>query len=297
MHQVSLNSTMAEELSEVTWGDYCVSATNADNKLTGMFLYSLETQTTIGYGSRAITRNCPMAIFALMCQYIYGNLLNAFTFGYILAKVARPTNRINTLRFSKNACISLKDGKLTLMIRVGNLRKGFLANSEMKMLYVTEEETKEKETLALVEKNMNLDLGGSEDASLLLMTPQIVCHTIDENSPLYHLSQKKLYQLQNNQYANPHENFEILVFLSGNDEASGNSLTAKVSYSVNEVIWGQKFDHLLQIYQKSGYEVDFSKFDKMVGCGQTNELSAFDRDECLVGYEKEVEEKRKENLR
>ena len=42
------------------------------NSFTAAFLFSIETQVTIGYGTRAITDKCPEAILLLLIQSLLG---------------------------------------------------------------------------------------------------------------------------------------------------------------------------------------------------------------------------------
>lgn len=51
--------------------------------------------------------------------------------------------------------------------------------------------TREGEHLPLEQVDMELDLTGDADR-LFLVTPQTICHVIDENSPLWKLNRKEL---------------------------------------------------------------------------------------------------------
>lgn len=55
--------------------------------LTGAFLFSLESQTTIGYGFRCITEECPVAIVLLIFQLVITMVMEIFITGTFLAKV------------------------------------------------------------------------------------------------------------------------------------------------------------------------------------------------------------------
>lgn len=55
--------------------------------LTGAFLFSLESQTTIGYGFRCITEECPAAIILLIFQLVITMVMEIFITGTFLAKV------------------------------------------------------------------------------------------------------------------------------------------------------------------------------------------------------------------
>ena len=88
-----------------------------------IFLFSLETQHTIGYGYHRMTPECPDAIVVLCLQSIAGVLIEALMVGVVFAKLSRPKKRSETLIFSRNAVICLRDGQLYLMFRVGDIRK------------------------------------------------------------------------------------------------------------------------------------------------------------------------------
>ena len=81
------------------------------------FLYFIETDTTIGYGQRSITDECPEAILLLVIQCLLGTLIDAFMVGCIFIKISKPKNRTDTLIFSDNAVIAQRDGKYCFMFR------------------------------------------------------------------------------------------------------------------------------------------------------------------------------------
>ena len=62
------------------------------------FLFSIETQSTIGYGSKHVLGTCTGGIFLLLVQTIVGNILDALLLGLVFARFSRPDNRTYTLR-------------------------------------------------------------------------------------------------------------------------------------------------------------------------------------------------------
>lgn len=57
------------------------------------FLYSLETQHTIGYGSRQTTTKCVDAMIVQSTQSVIGCLIQAFMVGLVFAKLSTPNKR------------------------------------------------------------------------------------------------------------------------------------------------------------------------------------------------------------
>ncbi|XP_053608107.1 G protein-activated inward rectifier potassium channel 3-like isoform X4 [Plodia interpunctella] len=105
---------------------------NNVNTFTGCFLFSVETQHTIGYGSRTTNEECPEAIFVMCLQSIVGVFIQAFMVGIVFAKLSRPKKRAQTLLYSRNAVICLRDGQLCLMFRVGDMRKSHIVEAHIR---------------------------------------------------------------------------------------------------------------------------------------------------------------------
>jgi potassium inwardly-rectifying channel subfamily J len=69
-----------------------------------------------------------------MCvQFIAGVMIQTLIAGVIFAKLSRPIKRAATIVFSKHACISMRDGQLCLIIRIGDMRKSALAEAHLRM--------------------------------------------------------------------------------------------------------------------------------------------------------------------
>merc|ERR1719427_1957291 len=86
------------------------------------FLFSLETQHTIGYGSRQTTTECTDAMIVVSLQAVLGCIIQAFMVGLVFSNLSRPRNRSRTVIFSTHAVIMQRDKKLCLVIRIGDLR-------------------------------------------------------------------------------------------------------------------------------------------------------------------------------
>ncbi|CAL8288938.1 unnamed protein product [Boreogadus saida] len=193
------------------------------------FLFSVETQTTIGYGARYVTEECPMAVSMVVLQSIVGCIIDAFMIGAIMVKMARPKKRAKTLLFSHNAVIAMRDGKLSLMFRVGNLRKSHIVEAHVRAQLVKPRLTEEGEYIPLDQIDMNVGYDKGVDR-LFLVAPITIIHEIDEESPLFGISKQDLVTAD----------FEIVIILEGMVEATAMTTQARSSYLSSEILWGAK---------------------------------------------------------
>uniref|UniRef100_A0A3B3S1I9 ATP-sensitive inward rectifier potassium channel 14 n=1 Tax=Paramormyrops kingsleyae TaxID=1676925 RepID=A0A3B3S1I9_9TELE len=247
--------------------------------LTGAFLFSMETQTTIGYGFRCVTEECPMAMMTVVIQSIMGCLIDAFMIGTVMAKMARPKKRAQTLLFSHNAVIALRDGKLCLMWRVGNLRKSHIVEAHVRAQFIRPHITAEGEFIPMEQTDLNVGYDEGIDR-LFLVSPLIIIHEIDKESPLYGMSKANLEI----------EDFEIVVILEGMVEATAMTTQARSSYLPNEILWGQRFEPLI-FEDRDTYQVDYSRFHKTYEVSSTPHCSAKELSETPIHdfcYENEV---------
>ena len=236
------------------------------------FLFSLETQTTIGYGGRQITPECPEAIVLLNLQSLTGFIIGAFILGLIFAKLSRPKNRAETILFSRNAVIAVRDGKMCLMFRVGDVRKSQILEAHVRVHLFRLRRTREGVELPFYQQNLPVGIDwlceeNQIDSILFLILPLTIVHVIDENSPFYEMQPKDLCNCD----------FEIVVVLEGTVEATSMVVQARTSYIAEEIIWGHEFTNITdQTKWRSGkYRVDFSTFDD-IGPVATPRVSAKD---------------------
>nr|CAB3258035.1 G protein-activated inward rectifier potassium channel 4 [Phallusia mammillata] len=215
---------------------------------TTAFLFFVETETSLGYGKRAITDKCPEAIILFVLQSLLASILDAFMVGSIFIKISQPKNRAETLVFSEHCVISPRDRKYCLMFRVGNLRNSLIVQCRIRAKYVKSRETKEGEFIGLHQDDINVGFDTGAD-NLFLVTPLIICHEIDEHSPLWTMSADDLRQ----------EQFEIIVILEGMIESTGMICQARTSYLSTEILWGHRFMPVL-FHARGHFRVDHSEF-------------------------------------
>lgn len=64
----------------------------------------------------------------------------------MFVKISQPNKRAETLVFSKHAVISLRDDKLCLMFRVGDLRSSHIVGANMRAKLIKSKQTQEGKT-------------------------------------------------------------------------------------------------------------------------------------------------------
>ncbi|XP_069598183.1 G protein-activated inward rectifier potassium channel 3-like [Ranitomeya imitator] len=222
---------------------------NVDS-FTAALLFSVETQRTIGYGSRMVTTNCQEGVYLIMAQSIVGSMIDALMVGCMFVKISRPKKRAQTLIFSRNCVVCPRDEKLCLMFRIGDLRDSHMVDAKIRAKLIKSRQTCEGEFLPLEQSEINLGYDTGEDR-LFLVEPQVICHLIDHHSPFWEMGPQELLQ----------EQFEIIVILEGIVEATGMTCQAKSSYLENEIIWGHRFEPCMTL-EKGAFRVDYKRFHK-----------------------------------
>ncbi|XP_077445848.1 ATP-sensitive inward rectifier potassium channel 10-like isoform X2 [Stigmatopora argus] len=221
--------------------------------LTGAFLFSLESQTTIGYGSRVITEECPAAIALLVFQLVLTMAMEIFITGTFLAKVARPKKRGETVKFSRHAVVSLHDGHPCLMVRVANMRKSLLLGCQVTGKLLQTSLGEEGEALHLDQRNVSFQVDTSTDSPFLII-PLTFYHVIDDASPL------RAWAAQGGGWTT---DFELLVILSATVEPTSATCQVRTSYLPDEILWGYEFPPVMSLSASGGYVANFTFFDKV----------------------------------
>ncbi|KAM9310026.1 LOW QUALITY PROTEIN: G protein-activated inward rectifier potassium channel 3 [Pholidichthys leucotaenia] len=208
-------------------------------------LFSVETQRTIGYGTRAVSPTCYEGVLLVMMQCIVGSMIDALMVGCMFVKISRPKKRAETLLFSRTCVIANRDDQLCLMFRLGDLRDSHMVDAKVAKL-IKSRQTAEGEFLPLEQTEIDLGYETGSDR-LFLVEPQVIQHNIDVNSPLWELGP----QLRRQQV-------EIIVVLEGIVEATGKS-QEETSYTETEIEWGACFEPCMTL-EKGSFKVDLRRF-------------------------------------
>ncbi|XP_051959565.1 inward rectifier potassium channel 16-like [Xyrauchen texanus] len=214
---------------------------------TAAFLFSLETQTTIGYGFRGMSENCMIAIIFVTIQDVISVFIDTFVIGVAVAKMASARKRAQTVGFSKCAVISLRDGHLCLSWRVVDFRKNHMVEGTA-YAQLVQHMAHACGKIDISYKDLII-----EESNIILATPTTIVHKISPDSPLYKVSLQDLRK----------ENFELVMSFTYTDDCTGILHQSHTSYTPSEILWGQHFQEMIRVTRKN-YRVDYALFNHTV---------------------------------
>jgi inward rectifier potassium channel len=197
-----------------------IRAGNALEEFGEAYFFSAQTFTTVGYGRISPHGFAPSSVSAL--EALVGLLSFAIATGLFYGRFSKPKA---FLRFSENAVLApFKDG-IALMMRVAPYKNNNLSEVEAKVSagLMIEENGK------VNNKFFQMELEYSKINSLALSWT--IVHPINEDSPFYRFSAEDFENMDG----------EILVYVKAFDDMFSNTVVARTSYTLKEVVVGARF--------------------------------------------------------
>ncbi|MBO9683068.1 MAG: ion transporter [Flavisolibacter sp.] len=184
------------------------------------FFFSFQTFTTVGYGHVSPSGIVTSSVAAF--ESFLGVLTLALAAGVFYGRFSKPRS---FLKFSDIALIAPYRDGVAFMFRTVPYKNNHLTDAEVKLTMAMRvmrngEEKNEFYTLNLEFSKINA-----------LALNWTIVHPINEKSPMYGMS---LEELKN-------ASAEVLVYLKAFDEGFSNTVIARTSYTVDEIIEGAKF--------------------------------------------------------
>jgi len=196
------------------------SSTPTDNLFVRGFFFSVQTFATIGYGTIHPVGIVPNLLVTV--ESYYSLIANALITGVVFARFARPVAKIV---FSEVAVVAPYRGITGLMFRIVNGQNNQLIEISAKVMiarFVTENGKRVR----------RFDVLELERRSVVFFPlAWTVVHPIDEDSPLYGLTESDLKAAD----------AEILILLAATDETSAQTVHARSSYKPEQIMFGYKF--------------------------------------------------------
>ncbi|GAL97314.1 ATP-sensitive potassium channel protein [Acetobacter tropicalis] len=213
---------------------------DGQHTLLSLFFFSVQTLSTVGYGGMA-----PVGLYAdtvVSFEVLVGMMINALATGVVFARFARPRARI---MFSNTAVISNENGVPALCIRIANLRISVILSVDVEIalsrLVVSENGhlVRRFDQLLLVQSHVPV-----------LRFAFVMAHVIGPESPLHG---KTVAELE-------HEEAEIVVTVTGTDEALGQTVFARTAYRFDRVRHNHRFVDIVASRPDGRIAVDYTRF-------------------------------------
>jgi inward rectifier potassium channel len=215
-------------------------ATMLGGRFSQAFFFSIQTFATIGYGQ--IGPNGMAANIVVTVEALLGLMYQALATGLLFARFTRPTA---ALLFSRLAVIGPYASGQGLMFRIVNRRRNEIIELEAQVLFSAVEPDDHGGT---VRRYVQLPLERNKVTFFPLSWT--IVHPIDNTSPLAGKTPEDLERAQ----------AEILVLLSGTDEALEQTVHVRSSYRADEIVWNARFRSMfLQPDARSRVAVDISR--------------------------------------
>jgi inward rectifier potassium channel len=188
------------------------------------FFFSIQTFATIGYGQ--IAPNGMAANSVVTVEALVGLMYQALATGLLFARFTRPTA---ALLFSGHAVIGPYNDGRALMFRIVNQRKTEIIELQAQVLFSAVELDERGGT---VRRYWPMSLERNKVTFFPLSWT--IVHPIDSASPLAGRTPEDLSRTQ----------AEVLVLLSGIDEALEQTVHARSSYRADEIVWNARFQSM-----------------------------------------------------
>jgi inward rectifier potassium channel len=203
-----------------------VNDNSISSQFAEAFFFSVQTFTTVGYGSLAPT-GILMNMIATV-EMLTGLLSFALATGLVYGKFSRPRAR---MLFSKKALIAPYHDGTSFQFRIANKRRSQLIKLNAKVILSWEE----VDGAIFTRKYHTLEL--EQEDILFFPLSWTIVHPISKDSPITGWA--------NEEYIS--HNAEFLILVSGYDDTYHQMVHQKYSYTYKEIEWNATFDRAFSV--------------------------------------------------
>lgn len=226
------------------FGGLDVNPNNEFQKFMGLFFFSAQTITTLGYGHIYPIGNA--ASIAAAFESLLGLLSFALATGVLYGRFSRPRAHI---LYSKNILIAPYKDKKALMFRITNKKQYELIEAEANVSVSLNNSTTNKREFF----NLKLEI---QRINFLALSWTLV-HPLDENSPLNGLTLKGLEE----------RDTEFIILIKAINDTYSQTVYSRYSYKTEDMIENARFRALSQFADNTGRVIisvnDIHLYDKL----------------------------------
>lgn len=220
-------------------GGPCISGAR-DNSFIDAFFFSVQTLSTIGYGTLAPSTTYAHILVTL--EALFGLLISAVLTGLIFAKFSTPTARI---LFAKHALITHFDGERVFMLRLANQRNSYVLEAGLRLTMLRDYTTQEGEYMR---RFFDLELKRPETPVFSL--GWTVFHVIDQSSPLYGMDERQMENL----------NVSFILIITGVDSTLAARVCARHTYKHTDILFNHRYVNTITKRDERLTVIDYNKF-------------------------------------
>jgi inward rectifier potassium channel len=214
------------------------------DSLLDLFFFSVQTMGTIGYGTMHPVSNGANAL--AVAESVTSLIVTALATGLVFVRFSQSRAR---LMFSTKAAIGPMDGVPTLMVRVGNERRGNIVGAEFRMTFTHTSRTAEGMTIYRLQ-----ELALVRTRAPALSRSWTVMHRISDGSPLHGCDADRLAQLE----------AELQLEVVGIDDISLQPVHSRYTWFAGAVVWGARLADVLSETPNGDMVLDLRNFHEVV---------------------------------
>lgn len=207
---------------------------------TDAFAFSVQTISTIGYGS--LTPTSAYVHGLVTAEAMLGLLGFAIGTGLMFNKFAVPRARV---MFSDPMTITTRHGIPTLSLRVGNARGNEIIEASIRVTVLKSELTPEGERMRRLH-----DLPLQRTTTPVFAMTWTVMHTIDEDSPLHGETAESMRE----------DETLFIVSMTGLDGTFSQQIHARTMYEAYDIRWGERFVDIVEFNDQNTPVIDYERF-------------------------------------
>jgi inward rectifier potassium channel len=213
------------------------------------FFFSVQTMGTIGYGQMYPATRLANAL--VVVESVVGLVVTALATGLVFARFSQERARV---AFCSRVAIGPMDGAPTLMVRVGNERRGQIVDASFRLMLMRT--TRTAEGLAVYRAT---DLPLVRDRAHALTRAWTVLHRIVPGTPLHGDTPDSLTAGE----------VELTLAVTGTDETSLQPVHAQHTWMSRSIVWGARLADILTELPDGNLLLDLRQFHELSPTGAT----------------------------
>lgn len=210
------------------------------NSFTDAFAFSVQTLSTIGYGTLSPSSGPVHTLVAF--EAMVGLLGTAIATGLVFAKFARPKAKV---MFSQSMVVYHRNGRPVLVFRVGNARGNEIIEASLRISALVPEVSAEGERMVRL-----IDLELLRSSTPMFAMTWSVFHVIDEGSPLHGYDEERLRE----------DGVRFIVSFTGIDGTFSQTVHARHIYFDGDVLWWRRFVDIVSENEDGRLRIDYRRF-------------------------------------